>query len=194
MISLSLRPTGHPPSFQPRSVRSSTRSYPRFNLPMGSSPSFGSSAYDYVRPIWTRFRFGSAHRLTLPQTSNSPARYAKSTRSQNKSAPTACRHAVSGTISLPFRGTISPFPHGTSPLSVTREYLALPGGPGRFTADFRGPPLLGNTHNRSDTFTYRAITVYGATFQRLRLASDFITVRPSVSWISTVPQPRTRNP
>src|ERR671928_105065 len=79
LISLSLRPTGHPPSFQPRSVRSSTRSYPRFNLPMGSSLSFGSTACDSNRPIRTRFRYGSAHRLTLPQTSNSPARYAKST-------------------------------------------------------------------------------------------------------------------
>src|SRR5947208_15762141 len=47
LISLSLRPTGHPPSFQPRSVRSSTRTYPRFNLPMGSSLSFGSTARDY---------------------------------------------------------------------------------------------------------------------------------------------------
>src|SRR3954467_8211477 len=46
-----------------------------------------------------------------------------------KNAPTACRHAVSCTISLPFRGYFSPFPHGTSPLSVTREYLALEGGP-----------------------------------------------------------------
>ncbi len=87
MISLSLRPTGHPPSFQPRSVRPSTRSYPRFSLPMGSSLSFGSSAYDYGRPVRTRFRYGSAHRLTLPQTANSPARYAKSTRSHPKVLP-----------------------------------------------------------------------------------------------------------
>ena len=31
------------------------------------------------RPVQTRFRCGSAHRLTLPHSSNSPARYAKST-------------------------------------------------------------------------------------------------------------------
>src|SRR3954452_20259581 len=105
MISISLRSTGHPPSFQPRSVRPSTRSYPRFSLPMDSSLSFGSTACDSNRPVRTRFRYGSAHRLTLPQTSNSPARYAKSTPSQHEAAPTACRHAVSGTISLPFRGT-----------------------------------------------------------------------------------------
>src|SRR5947207_9683657 len=45
----------------------------------------------------------------------------------------------------PLPGYFSPFPHGTRPLSVTREYLGLPGGPGRFTADYRSPPLLGNT-------------------------------------------------
>src|ERR1700759_1238134 len=54
---------------------------------MGSSLSFGSTAYDSNRPIRTRFRYGSAHRLTLPQTSNSPARYAKSTRSYPKGLP-----------------------------------------------------------------------------------------------------------
>src|SRR5690606_23674535 len=49
-------------------------------------------------------------------------------------------------------GYFSPFPHGTRPLSVTREYLGLPGGPGRFTADFRSPPLLGTTHGRPASF------------------------------------------
>ena len=33
--------------------------YPSFNLAMGSSPGFGSNPYNYVRPIQTRFRFGS---------------------------------------------------------------------------------------------------------------------------------------
>ena len=39
MIGLSPLSTGHPPSFQPRWVRPSTGSYPRFSLPMDSSPS-----------------------------------------------------------------------------------------------------------------------------------------------------------
>ncbi len=47
--------------------------------------------------------------------------------------PTACKSTVSGTISLPSPGYFSPFPHGTCPLSVAREYLALRGGPRRFT-------------------------------------------------------------
>ena len=40
---------------------------------------------------------------------------------------------VSGTISLPCSGFFSPFLHSTGSLSVSREYLALPDGPGRFT-------------------------------------------------------------
>ena len=57
-------------------------------------------------------------------------------------APTACRHPDSGTISLPCSGFFSPFPHGTGSLSVSREYLALPDGPGGFTQDFTCPALL----------------------------------------------------
>src|SRR6266699_1270544 len=46
LIGLSPLPTGHPPGFQPWWVRSSTRSYPRFNLPMGRSLRFGSTTCD----------------------------------------------------------------------------------------------------------------------------------------------------
>jgi hypothetical protein len=58
------------------------------------------------------------------------------------SPPTACKHAVSGTISLPSQGFFSPFPHGTSSLSVASEYLALPDGPGRFPQGFTCPAVL----------------------------------------------------
>ena len=46
-IGISPLPTVHPLSLQPKSVRSSTEFYLRFNLTMGRSPSFGSTAYDY---------------------------------------------------------------------------------------------------------------------------------------------------
>ena len=58
-------------------------------------------------------------------------------------APTACRHTVSGTISLPSLGFFSPFPRGTCSLSVASQYLALPDGPGRFMQGFTCPALLG---------------------------------------------------
>jgi len=40
LISLSLRPTAHPNSFQPATVRASTKFYQRFTLAMGRSPRF----------------------------------------------------------------------------------------------------------------------------------------------------------
>ena len=49
---------------------------------------------------------------------------------------------VSGSLSLPSSGCFSPFPHGTGSLSVSREYLALPDGPGGFAQDFSCPALL----------------------------------------------------
>ena len=49
---------------------------------------------------------------------------------------------VSGSISPPYSGYFSPFPHGTCSLSVSQEYLALPDGAGRFRRDFTGPALL----------------------------------------------------
>ena len=61
------------------------------------------------------------------------------------SAPTACRHTVSGSISLPSPGIFSPFPHGTCSLSVAREYLALGGGPPCFPQDFSCPVVLRGT-------------------------------------------------
>ncbi len=53
-----------------------------------------------------------------------------------------CKHTVSSSISLPLSGFFSPFPHGTCPLSVSKEYLALEGGPPRFKQGFTCPVLL----------------------------------------------------
>jgi hypothetical protein len=49
---------------------------------------------------------------------------------------------VSGSISPPYSGYFSPFPHGTRSLSVSQEYLALPDGAGKFNRDFSCPGLL----------------------------------------------------
>jgi hypothetical protein len=58
--------TAHPPIFQHRSVRSSGRCYPNFNLAMIRSSRFGSIRSD-VCPIQTCFRLGFGfYTLTLP--------------------------------------------------------------------------------------------------------------------------------
>ena len=104
MIGLSPLSAGHPLRFQPKWVRASTGSYPRFTLPMDSSPGFASAACDSNRPVQARFRCGSVS-LNLAACRDSQAHSTKGTLSHCKSAPTACRHTVSGTISLPSRGT-----------------------------------------------------------------------------------------
>jgi hypothetical protein len=106
------------------------------------------------RPVKTRFRYGSTCRLNLATQSNSLTHYAKGTRSNMESkgqallrpkrSSTACRRTVSGTISLPSPGYFSPFPHGTSSLSVAGLYLALGDGPPKFTRGSTCPALLGN--------------------------------------------------
>src|SRR5690554_6153369 len=56
--------------------------------------------------------------------------------------PTACGRTVSGSLSPRCPRCFSPFPHGTSPLSVSQEYLALPDGAGGFNRGFTDPGLL----------------------------------------------------
>ena len=89
-----------------------------------------------------RFRSASTYRLKLAAQINSLTHYTRGTRSPPKGAPTACRHPVSGPLSLPSSGCFSPFPHGTRPLSVTKEYLGLEGGPPIFRQDCTCPALL----------------------------------------------------
>src|SRR4051794_39920668 len=109
LIGLSPLPTAHPPGFQPWWVRSSTRSYPRFNLAMGRSLGFGSRARDCNRPVRTRFRYGYPPRLNPPTYRKLAGSFFKRPAipppHEAAKALTACRHTVSGTISLPSRGT-----------------------------------------------------------------------------------------
>src|ERR671916_1160748 len=111
LIGLSPLPTAHPPGFQPWWVRASTPSYRRFTLAMGRSPRFGSRARDYRTPCSDSLSLRlPLDGLTSPRIANSQAHSSKGTQSRppgypDDDAPTACRHTVSGTISLPSRGT-----------------------------------------------------------------------------------------
>ena len=89
---------------------------------------------------------------------------------------TACKHTVSGSISLPSQGCFSPFPHGTSSLSVAREYLALESGLPRFPRDFACPVVLRIPLRVRQAFGYVAITLCGPAFQRVHLASGLVTL------------------
>ena len=104
LIGLSPLPTVHPPGFQPWWVRSSTQSYLCFNLTMGRSPRFGSRTRDKRHYFRLAFATHTPHGLSTPRITNSQAHSSKGTPSPHK-ALTAYRHTVSGTISLPSRGT-----------------------------------------------------------------------------------------
>ena len=109
---------------------------------------FGSAASNY-RPIQTRFRYGSGPEdLNLLLTSNSPDHNAKGTpsgrHSRSYATPSDCLLAHGFRIYFTrHQACFSPFPHGTSSLSVTEECLALEGGPPCFPQDSSCPTVLG---------------------------------------------------
>ena len=129
LIGLSPLPTGHPKTFQRQRVRASTMCYHSFTLPMGRSHGFASTTANYSALFRLAFATDPYLKyLTLLTTVTRRLIMQKARR--HLSAPTACKRMVSGSISLPYSGFFSPFPHGTSSLSVSQEYLALPDGAG----------------------------------------------------------------
>ena len=104
-------------------------------------------------------------------------------RSPGVRPPTACRHVVSGPLSLPAQGCFSPVPHGTRSLSVTRESLALEGGPPSFTPDFSGRALLRNSTSPTPSSSPTGLSPSVAPRSRgLRLTSMGPSVGPTTPW------------
>ena len=87
----------------------------------------------------------------------------------------ACRYAVSGTLSLPSQGCFSLFSRPTFTLSVARSYLALGGGPPSFTRRSTGIALLRDTTGRRTDFAYGAVTLFGLLSSMVRLSVRFVT-------------------
>ena len=116
MIGLSPLPTIHPETFQRLSVRSSTVCYHPFNLTMGRSPGFASTATDSSPcsdSLSLRLRDSSL--LTSPVTVTRRLIMQKARCHAINDAPTACKHPVSGSVSPWYAQSFSPFPHGTLP-------------------------------------------------------------------------------
>jgi hypothetical protein len=126
-------------------VRASRTCYRPFTLAMDRSLGFGSTNIN-LAPYSDSVSLRLPYSVKLANASNSLTHYTKGTQSRIlhkcSSAPTACTHTVSGSISLPSPGFFSPFPHGTCSLSVSKEYLALEDGPPFFNQDFSCPDLL----------------------------------------------------
>ena len=104
LIGLSPLTPGHPLSFQPKWVRSSTRSYPRFNLPRARSSRFGSRTRDWKRLLRLAFATPPPNGLGSPHATDSQTHFSIGTPSPHTGAPTVRRRTVSGTLSLPSRG------------------------------------------------------------------------------------------
>ena len=143
MIGLSLLPTTHPSPFQRKLVRASSACYGTFTLVMGRSLGFASAQCYYIALF--RLALAAAHgpkALNLASVMQLVGSLCKRHAVAPYDAPTACKRTVSGSISLPCSGCFPPFPHGTGPLSVFRECLALRDGPRRFGQDSTCPALL----------------------------------------------------
>ncbi len=143
LIGLSLLHSTRPEAFQRLSVRASIPCYRDFTLDKCRSLGFASAHSDSTPCSGSLSLRRGDFAPCLAGEGNSQAHYAKGTPSHEKHhAPTACRRMVSGSLSPSCSECFSPFPHGTGTLSVSREYLALPDGPGGFTQDSSCPALL----------------------------------------------------
>ena len=123
------------------------------------------------RPIQTWFPYGSGYNcLSLAATTNSLTHSSIGTRSLCIAAklPLPCRLKISGSISLPFLGFFSPFPHGTMRYRC-KKVFSLTQWSGQIHAEFLVFDITQELLRTCFIFEYGTITPYGVTFQRLFL-------------------------
>ena len=118
------------------------------------------------------FATASPHGLTSRHAADSQAHSSKGTPSHHKDALTDCKHTVSGTISLPSRGT---FHHSLtvliryrSPRSI-QAYRVVPADSQRIS---RARCYLGTQSPRRKVFRYGTLTLSGRPFQVVPLTCD----------------------
>ena len=117
------------------------------------------------------------HGLTSRHATDSQAHSSKGTpppphTQSMREALTACKRPVSGTISLPSRGT---FHHSLTVLSTIghQEVFRQPSGLGRFTQDSTSPVLLGHHPKHTPTSSaYGGITHYATPSQTIQLPAS----------------------
>lgn len=179
LIGLSPLPTAHPLSFQPKWVRASTTSYRRFTLAMGRSLRFGSMICDSHALFGLAFATATPHGLTSPHTDDSQAHSSKGTPSPHPEgkALTDCKRTVSGTISLPSRGTfhlsLTVLVRYRSPGSI-QAYRVVPADSQQIS---RARCYSGTHYNRARVFVYGIITLYDRPFQTTSTNTNFSDCR-----------------
>ena len=126
--------------------------------------------HDTSHPLQIRFRFGSVSlTLNLASHRNSPARSTKSTRSHAYGALSACKLTVSGSFSLPSRGSFH--------LSLTVLFaighmvvFSLLGWSPFLPSGFLVSRRTLDTAKFVNLFDYRTFTSFGLPFQIVRLS------------------------
>lgn len=187
LIGLSPLPTTHPLSFQPKWVRSSTTSYRRFNLAMGRSLRFGSRTRHYTTRggyalFGLAFATATPHGLTSRHATNSQAHSSKGTPSpamtSHAPALTDCKRTVSGTISLPSRGTfhlsLTVLVRYRSPGSI-QAYRVVPTDSQQIS---RARCYLGIHNDSCNVFVYGTLTLYDRPFQTTSTNTTISHCRP----------------
>src|SRR3954454_24177737 len=173
LIGLSPLPTAHPPGFQPWWVRSSTRSYPRFNLAMGRSLGFGSRARDYDTEVpyalfGLAFATATPHGLTSPRTTNSQAHSSKGTQSPRVQKTQRLSRLVGTRFQVLFHsppGVLFTFPSRYLSAIGHQEVFRLSGWSRQIHTEFQEFRVTWENASQPHPYTYGTITLYGATFQ-----------------------------
>ena len=143
-----------------------------------------------LRPIKTRSRFGSgALLLNLASIRNSPDRSTKSTRLHLNVLPQLVNTGFQVLFHSP-PGVLFTFPSQYYALSVTKEYLALEGGPSDFPQGFSCLVVLWILL-LPIVFVYGAFTLYGLTSKTVPLTNrfTFAVLNPSMHalWFGLFP-------
>ena len=138
LIGLSPLPTAHPPHFQLRRVRSSTRSYTCFNLAMGRSPRFGSRPCHLTRPFRLALATATPQGLTSRHGANSQAHSSIGTPSPPQRGSDGLQAPGFRYYFTPLPGYFSPFPHGTIRYR-SQEVSRLTGWSRQIHSRFHGP-------------------------------------------------------
>ena len=151
-------------------VRSSTTFYSSFNLDMDRSPGFGSMLCDLTAQL--RLGFPSAPHfpcLTLPHHITRRTVLQKVRGCTRRVLPQLVNTGFQVLFHSP-PGVLFTFPSQYYALSVTKEYLALEGGPSDFPQGFSCPAVLWILP-LPIAFMYEALTLSGRASQPVPLTN-----------------------
>ena len=178
MISLSLLPTPHPPNFQLRWVRSSSACYRTFNLDMGRSLGFRVYIPRLNALLGLAFATAPPNGLALPLriTRRLIMQKVRGDAWLGHSAPTDCRQHGFRYYFTPLTGVLFTFPSRYLFTIGRLVVFSLGRWSSQIPAGFHVSCGTRVPLERSDTFVYGAVTLYGRPFHVVRLTPDFVTL------------------